>query len=242
MRRLVVLALVLTGWPAAARAAADRERPIRGFALIAETKHFSFYAYGADGRKRKVDPERNERLLAEITALLGVQQTERIQYYRHDYPEEVAFHAGQPSLWAAGVAIPETATIHTVEAAHAHEIVHIVAAHLGNPGRFFQEGLAVALGDKKKLWGRPVDRMARDALGHAQLSTAFAHFDELPPEMAYPLAGSFVRYLIGRFGLARVCEFYRRAPSAGAGQEAGFQEVFGASFAETSRQWRATLQ
>jgi hypothetical protein len=212
-----------------------------GYALVAETEHFSFYAYTGDGKRRKVDATRNERALKEIATELGVAKPGRITYYRHDYREEVAFHAGNPSLWTDGVADPKTSTIHSVLATHPHEIVHIVASQLGDPGRFFHEGLAVALGDRDRLWGQPVDNLARRALAHVSVMDALTRFGDLPPEAAYPVAGSFVRYLIRKHGIASVCAFFRRGQAEGAAREAAFADTFGASLGQTVTEWRATL-
>jgi hypothetical protein len=213
-----------------------------GYALVAETQHFSFYAYTEHGRHLKVDAKRNERALLKIADQLGVAPPERrIVYYRHEYPEEVAFHVGQPSLWAAGVADPNTGTIHTVMRAHPHEIVHLVAFQVGDPGRFFHEGLAVALGDKGRLWGQPVNRMARRALRTVSITEALSRFEDVPPEAAYPVAGSFVAYLIKTHGIGRVSDFFRRSQAADPGRAVAFEQVFGAPLGEIAAKWRATL-
>ena len=51
--------------------------------------------------------------------------------------------------YATGVTLGRLRQIHTVRDCHLHEIVHLVAAQLGDPGAFFHEGLAVALSGSK---------------------------------------------------------------------------------------------
>ena len=213
-----------------------------GYALVDQSEHFSFYAYAENGRHLKVDAKRNERVLIEIAAELGVAPpAQRIVYYRHEYPEEVAFHAGHPSLWTAGVADPHSGTIHTVMPAHPHEIVHLLAFQLGDPGRFFHEGLAVALGDKGRLWGQRVDGLARRALESASISAALSSFDGVPPEVAYPIAGSFVSYVIRKHGIARVSDFFRRGQASDPGRALAFEQVFGVPLRQVMADWRASL-
>lgn len=223
-------------------AAAEAQAVDGRYSLVAESEHFSFYAYLEDGKHLKVDVKGNERALLDIADQLAVAPpAHRIAYYRHEYPEEVAFHAGHASLWASGVADPATGTIHTVMPAHPHEVVHLVAFQLGDPGRFFHEGLAVALGDKGRLWGQRVDGLARKALKRVSITDALSRFEDVQPELAYPLAGSFVSYLIKQHGVGRVSDFFRRGQAADPGRAVAFQRVFSAPLGQVVAEWRATL-
>jgi hypothetical protein len=60
----------------------------------------------------------------------------------------------------------------------------------------------------------------------------------------YLLAGSFVQFLIGTFGLAKFGALYFRTPLVPLRRDAGapgrWQEVYGHSFAELERQWKST--
>jgi hypothetical protein len=66
---------------------------------------------------------------------------------------------------------------------------------------------------------------------------AINRFEDIPPELSYPLAGSFVRYLAREYGMARVAEFFRRCNGSDATRAAAFEENFGASLTEAATAW-----
>ncbi|PYQ02576.1 MAG: hypothetical protein DMF82_15730 [Acidobacteria bacterium] len=111
--------------------------PLPGFVLTAQTQHFSFYSRD----NQKVDSQKTERYLAQVEQLLGQQVEGRAEYYRYASAQELAAGTG---TYAAGLTLAHSGQIHSTQAFHAHEIVHLVAGQMGNPGVFFQEGLAVA--------------------------------------------------------------------------------------------------
>lgn len=224
-RILAALALTVVAFPASAA-------PLPGFSVVAETEHFTFYSRGAE----KVDARKAESYLGELKALLGVEVSGRAEYYRYSHPQEIAAGTGR---YAQGVTFPAARQIHSVESFHAHEIVHLVASELGDPGTFFQEGLAVALGNKGKWNGKNVDALARKAAGRAPLTALVARFDEMDPEVGYPLAGSFVRRLIETHGIARVTEFFRACGRESRG--AAFARTFGTTLEEAGREWAESL-
>jgi hypothetical protein len=95
--------------------------------------------------------------------------------------------------YATGVTLGSLRQIHTVRReCHLHEIVHLVAAQLGDPGPFFQEGLAVALSGSKWRGQALSGHRLPASLRRQKISTLAARFETLPPEVAYPAAGSFV--------------------------------------------------
>lgn len=214
--------------------AAVNAAPLPGFTLTAETKHFSYYT--RDGLK--VDVARNERFLSEIEKLLRVQVPGRAEYYRVRHPEEVAFYTG---LHAAGVTNVPAARIHTTLDHHAHEIVHWVAGQLGDPGAFFQEGLALALVPEGRWKPKAVKARAREALEAQTLGHVVRNFALVDPEVSYPVAGSFVAFLIRTEGLARVVELFRAGGRDAAVRDAAFKRVFGRSLEEAAAAWQVTL-
>jgi hypothetical protein len=222
-----VLSLVLAGSPAVAA-------PLPGFAPIARTDRFTFYGRSA----AKVDAARTERYVEQLEGLFGQRLAGSAEYYRYDSAQEVAVGTG---TFAEGVTFPAGQQVHSTLAFHPHELVHLVAGQLGQPGAFFQEGLAVALGDGGRWRGHKVDGVAkRAAESRRPLSQLVAGFDALDPEVAYPVAGSFVGQLIARHGLPQVAEFFRKC-ARGSDAQAAFAEVFGRSLDEAGRSWIANL-
>jgi hypothetical protein len=208
--------------------------PLPGFVLTAQTQHFSFYSRD----NQKVDAQKSEKYLTQVEQQLGQQVAGRAEYYRYATAQELAAGTG---TYAAGLTLAHSGQIHSTQAFHAHEIVHLVAGQMGNPGVFFQEGLAVALGNEAKWQGKDVDNLARKTAASARVSTLVARFESLDADTAYAVAGSFVNHLIKTHGLAKVAGFFRACPASGANTSAAFARTFGQSLDEAGAAWTASL-
>jgi hypothetical protein len=206
--------------------------PLPGFSLAAQTPHFSFYT--RDGQK--VDSSRSEAFLLKVSQLLGQNVEGRAEYFRYSTPEQVAVGTG---TYADGLTFPETHQIHSTQDFHAHEIVHLVAGSLGRPGTFFQEGLAVALGNEGRWNGKKVDAIAKPAARRVHVSALVSGFDRMDPQDAYPLAGSFVARLIKTHGIEAVTRFFRACK--GNNTEAAFASAFGQSLDAAGTDWAQSL-
>lgn len=208
--------------------------PLPGFVLTAQTQHFSFYSRD----NQKVDAQKSERYLAQVTQMLGQQVAGRAEYYRYATAQELAAGTG---TYAAGLTLAHSGQIHSTQAFHAHEIVHLVAGQMGNPGVFFQEGLAVAVGNEAKWQGKDVDALARKVAKSAPISSFVARFDSVDADTAYAVAGSFVNRLIKTHGIAKVAEFFRACPAKGGNASVAFAKTFGQSLDEAGAAWTASL-
>ena len=203
-----------------------------GFTLTAQTARFSFYSRGA-----KVEADKSERYLTKVEGLLGAKFEGHADYYRHETPSEVEAATGS---YAEGVTFTREREIHSASGFHAHEIVHLVAGQLGNPGVMFQEGLAVVLGNDAKWNGVAVDKLAKHALKQAPAQALLAQFEKIDAQVAYPVAASFVRSLIEKHGLAKVSDFFRACPSP-AERDAAFQKTFGVAYAQAVNEWAQAI-
>lgn len=222
----VATAVVLSAAPVAASS-------LPGFVLKAQTEHFSFYS--RDGRQR-IDAEKSERYLARVQAQLGHRVAGRAEYYRYETAQEIAAGTG---TWAEGVTFARAGQIHSTHEFHAHEIVHLVAGQMGNPGAFFHEGLAVALGNEGRWRGKSVDDAARATARRVPVATLVAGFARLEADVAYPAAGSFVGTLIRRHGIEKVAAFFRAC--TGGNTAEAFAGTFGVSLDEAGAAWAAAL-
>lgn len=200
--------------------------------MAAQTEHFVFYTRD----NRNVDAEKSERYLRKVSLLLGQRVSGRTDYYRYSTPEQVAVATG---TYAAGVTFARLRQIHSIEPFHAHEIVHLVAGQLGNPGAFFEEGLAVALGNEGKWYGKNVDALAKPAAKAAKISTLVASFERMDAQLAYPVAGSFVASLIKVHGIAKVASFFRAC--SGKNLDDAFARTFGLTLEEAGTAWTRSL-
>jgi len=206
-----------------------RAHPPAGFALSAQTRRLSFYTRGTDA----VAAQRGEEYLERVERVLGQPFIGRAEYYRYRGPEEIAASIG---VYASGVTFPLTAQIHSTQAFHPHEIVHLVAGQLGDPGPFFHEGLAVAIGGEGTDGG-DLHRLVRAKLSSYDMPSLL-RFRQIHPTVAYPVAGSFVATLIKRHGIPKVVEFFRACASERDRDEA-FASTFGQTIGDAWKAWAA---
>ena len=206
--------------------------PLPGFVLRSETARVSTYA--REGQR--VEAQKIERYLVRMEELLGQRVPEHVRYYRYELPQEIAAATGR---FADGVAYTAACEIHSVSAFHPHEIVHIVAGQLGDPGNFFQEGLAVTLGDGGRWRGRDVDGVARRSPEVGHVSRLLSWDGWLTSDDGYFLAGSFVGYLVRTQGLPKVVAFFRATPRADT--PLAFRKTFGMSLDEAGAQWASAI-
>jgi hypothetical protein len=205
--------------------------PLPGFALVAETPRFSFYTRG-----EKVDAKKVEQTVTRFEAMLGQRVEGHSDYYRYGSAQEVAAGTG---FYADGVTYASTNQVHSIEPCHEHELVHLVAGKMGDPGSFFQEGLAVALGNNGKWQGQSVDRAARSTT--LSVTAMVRGFDRLEQNAAYAVAGSFVNYLIKAHGIEKVSAFFRECHPGTKDVQPAFAKVFGESMDQADAAWRARL-
>ena len=197
------------------------------FTLAAQTPRVSFYSRG-----QKVDVAKIEASLTRIEGALGTRLAGHASYYRYGSAQEVAAGTG---YYADGVTF--AGQVHTTSACQDHELVHLVAAQMGNPGRFFQEGLAVALGDE--AGGQR--RAAKKALSGGEPVTRWVSgFDGQDPVAAYAVAGTFVRHLIETQGMEKVRALFR-ASRSDADVSRAFAATYGQGLDEALSAWRADL-
>jgi hypothetical protein len=203
---------------------------------MAGTSRVAFFSRtsGDFGGRQKADVKRTDAFLARMEKTLEQPLAAPISYYRHDRPEDIAAETG---VYAYGLTRVGDSVVHSTTTYHPHELVHAVAGGLGDPGRFFHEGLAVALGDEGKWSGRDVDALAHARAAKVDRKTIVKSFDSLPADVAYPVAGSFVKHLIAQGGLPRLIEFFRACPKSG-NMDAAFLETYGHTFQGAFADWQ----
>lgn len=225
-RGMIVCAAGVAAVLAAPPAGAE---PPLGFRLAAQSPHFLFYSRNGE----PIDVREVESSLRRVQALLGQKLPGKAEYYRYGTPQEVAANVGE---YASGVTLGALRQIHTTRRCHLHEIVHLVAAQLGDPGPFFNEGLAIALGRLGDVRA-PTRARLPPSLRLFPMSALVARFDALDPEAAYPLAGSFVSWLVREYGVPRVAAFFRACGYSGEGTSEAFRATFGLGLDEAGALW-----
>lgn len=189
-------------------------------------------------RRTRVDLERTDAYLARIEALFGQPLSGRIEYYRYERPEDIAAQTG---VYAIGLTRVGGSVVHSTLDYHPHELVHAVAGRLGDPGRFFHEGLAVAVGDEGRWGGRDVHELARARAGALTWQALRQVFERHDADTAYPLAGSFVKHLIETNGLPRLVAFFRACPAHGTRVDSAFRAAYARSLEGAFADWQERL-
>ncbi len=183
----------------------------------AETAHFVFhYAPG-----NTADASWEETYHVWATGRLGLTLSQKIGYYRYQSRQDVGDHTGNYNT--NGFADPIRMEIHTLWGTDNHEVVHLYMSTFGQSTSLFSEGIAVAFqtdpshGDSRSMFnGVEVHQACRDYLATGQLVLPLDRIVEnsgfraiTDATLAYREAGSFVRFLIDRYGLDRFIAFYK---------------------------------
>jgi len=208
----------------------------REFRLVARTAHASYFAQG----RGRVDVERSEAFLARLFELFGpAPEGWRFEYYAHRASDGVRAESG---AHAVGLTDLDRNRIDSLRAFHPHELVHAVAGRLGRCPVFFAEGLAVALTSEGRWGDHDVDAIAASALRSGRsLEPYLTSFGEQDPDLSYPLAGSFVAFLLDRHGIEPFLAFLRACEASSRRYETAFRRAFGRSVARATIEWRAAL-
>ena len=248
----------MRGWPVAAVLALAgatgcvREVPQRtapellaapGFDWAADsTSWFRFHVErGSDAHSRlPVLMARFERDRRAVLDLLGEPRyPHRIDVFIVDSRADLRALFGRETNGVAHYRTNVIGIVSTPEwsAATAHEVLHVIAMNLwGVTEPWLNEGLAVYAAG---TWhGADLHEAAAALFARGRgipLRRLFANFRAQDETRAYPLAGSFVRYLHERFGDDALRAIWQR----GAG---GLEEITGADRRALERAWRAEIR
>jgi hypothetical protein len=233
VRRLAfLLALAFPG----SALAASAEVATPAFRLVARTSHVDYFTV----KGRKVDVRRTEAFLEQLQLLFGPPPDGwRIRYYRYASARDLSSHVGFAAL---GVADLSTGRIDSSRDFHPHELVHAVTGREGHPPVFFAEGLAVALTSRGVWNGRDIDAVAASEMAKRKTLEPFlTTFMDQDPAIAYAVAGSFIAYLLDRYGIAPMLAFVRGCGRYPEAYESAFRRAYGGSVARLSIEWGAWL-
>jgi hypothetical protein len=239
---------------------------------LSRTTHFWIYhsPYRLRGRDRRflgaLEAQR-----ATFEQRFGVKVASTIAYYY--YPEQrllapLTAGACGTSPGFVGCADPDTQppTIHTSEWPSFHEPIHIYQAALEPPPKgkieyvaplFIAEGMAVALEDRQvdprlsdycsDLSYVPLDSCAQQSIGDVEPMSLLRDggFNRADPGDAYSLGGSFVKYLILKYGYRTFGKFYYVLAAQPSDRERDYDVATHAVYRQSIRQllgsWRSAL-
>jgi hypothetical protein len=215
--------------------------------LAAESANFRYYYSPGDS----VEVQRQEAFHEWAVARLGIVLPQKIDYRKYTSRADMGSRTGHYNT--NGFAEPELFTIHTLFSWDNHETVHIYTARVGMPPEFFNEGIAVAFqtnplaGDYEPRYeGQQVHdavRLYRQSgqllLPLSRIVTTSGFRGISDSVLSYREAGSFVAFLITRFGMDDVLAFFRASTrdDSVAVIELQFQQAFGTTLAVAEAEW-----
>lgn len=230
-RRYLAAALLVAVVAPVGRSEADN-----GLRRVAVTKRAVYYA----GSPSEVDVKRTEAYLERLEALLASPPAPALEYWRQPSASVIA---SMYQIEASGVTDLSRGRIDSVRAFHPHELVHAVAGRLGRPPVLFAEGLAVALTSRGRWNGRALDDIARESVGRRRLlDRPLEDFALDTPADDYAVAGSFVAFLLNRFGIGPMRSFLRGCGTHGRFFTQAFADAYGRSVADAEFEWERALQ
>lgn len=220
--------------------------------LVHETASMRYYHEPGD----TIDFARQEAFNAWALELLGVAPTQKVEYRKYTSRQAMGNYTGNGNT--NGFAEPERWRFHTIWPFDNHEVVHVYTAMIGRPSDFFNEGIAVSMQTDParhdfmvRFNGEQVHTACRGYLRANSLPLPLSRyvttsgFRGIPDStMSYRMAGSFVLYLVERFGLPAVVQFFRvnnRDESLDA-IRTRMQAVFGVSLEHAENEWLTMLR
>jgi hypothetical protein len=217
--------------------------------LAAESGNFRYYYSPSDG----VEIERQEAFHTWAIARLGIAVPQKIDYRKYTSRQDMGARTGAYNTNA--YAEPGLFTIHTLLTWDNHETVHIYSALIGLPSEFFNEGIAVAFqtdpmngrfepwfnGEQVHDSVRTYRQLGQLALPLSRIVTTSGFRAVSDSVLSYREAGSFVAFLIDRFGLDRVLAFFRASTRDDALSviELRFQQALGTALGDAEGEWLA---
>jgi hypothetical protein len=219
------------------------------------SEHFDF-RFAAGDTIRPDEAAINDRAYEIIRDALETDFSRRIEFdkfFDADHIEQLTGRRTDGGFVLGGV-------IYLTRALDPHEIVHVIAQEeLGRPSDFFDEGLAVNFGGLRVEDGEvtlfpsalrnfDADREALSVLFGGRFSGSIrqiltsASFEGLPFDVTYPLAGSFVKFLIRTRGVPALKIFFGGSsasdPLPAIEERLGL--AFGAPLDSLEAEWRAS--
>ncbi len=219
--------------------------------VLTQTQESTCYTYHFSPGD-SVNSAYNDAFCAWDSAQLGVKLNAKIQYYKFTDATQMAQLTGNP---VNGYSDPANLVIYTIWSEDNHETTHVFTAVLGTPPPFFNEGMAVANqtdplhGIYTPSWnGLTPHFWAKQYLQQGIMPALSSILDQkgfwaLDSRATYPIAGSFVRYLIDTTSVATVLKLFPGASynDSASTTEARFQEVFGEPLTTAEQNWHAFL-
>lgn len=184
--------------------------------LSFSSKHYDYFKSKSD--LDIIDTAWQEKYYEWMVEQLNIIVPEKIQYYKYRDQAHKLLLTGE-----AGNGFAEIGTykLHTIWKAETHESVHVVVTKVvGHPPALFNEGIAVAY--SANYFIRPDFIPCWNNQDFNVLSKSYRQNGNIPSldkllgtvtfwdfssNITYPISGSFIRFLINQYGIAKMKSF-----------------------------------
>jgi hypothetical protein len=222
----------------------------------AESKNFIVYFIPDSKAEKDADVflKEREEILSDILKILNAGFKEKIIFFL--YPTSftkisLTYHTG------CGLAYKNTIAEQYINGQSVdpyHELTHVVSHKIGDPPALFNEGLAVFMQRGSQWEGKDVDAICEEYLSKGNLIplTELVGYtdigpEESKPEISYPEAGSFIKFLVQAFGMEKLKTLYGRLKNTNDPQQQNenikiIEKIYSKSLAYLERDWIAHLR
>lgn len=228
----------------------SRELSMHGEWLQTESEHYVYYYRPNSAAETDIDQIKTEqeRVFARLNEILGTNYNQKIHVYIFNDLADAGFTD------KTGQAFPIMNTIEVIygkdgytigkPGISAHEVTHIITFNGWGPtdSRMLSEGIAVymeyATIDKKgNNSGMHMFISSLTSAGELPDITSLAkNFDKYSTDISYPVSGSFVGYLVGKYGMKK----YRTLFIEGRSDHfvSDFERIYGIALSNVESAWR----
>jgi hypothetical protein len=219
------------------------------------TAHFDIYYAAGSSAARDIDriAAQREAGYQAVSEALGLTTGPRILLiFFEDADTKTLWARHQGNGLAEGTTIVELYN-DTVKVDPYHEVTHILAATVGGPPAILDEGLATYMAARLDSSEASLYEQARQLKHEGKwiplptlLTFTEIGSEESQPEVAYPEAGAFVKFVVDTYGKEKLLAAYRELRKSDDKREqqqnaAALERIYSRSVADLNRDWLAAM-
>ncbi|MBN2071757.1 MAG: hypothetical protein JW814_09900 [Candidatus Krumholzibacteriota bacterium] len=188
------------------------------------------------------DMDRLVKLADQITSDFGIKKIEgEIEYYL--YPSEDRFMKLLRRKRYQQLVSWERKEFHSVESFEDHDMIHLILYDLGVPPMGLAKGVVFQY--REPIHGWDLHNSAKQDLMNKRLPALYktlskSAFTKTDVSVTVPSWGSFVKYMISKYGIEKIVKLYKGTDGADDFESFNklFKELYGDDFPRIDQQWR----
>ncbi|MFA5033037.1 MAG: hypothetical protein WC614_08460 [bacterium] len=221
---------------------------------VRESDHLRIFCTQGSPAKRDIEKviSEHEKAYKEICDFLGVSVPVKIEYFFFSSQEEADEWFGKGTTLNSANRDLQIFALYSdkAKASVKHELTHCIAYMISHHSRqarleLFSEGLAETMVGARQ--GKPIHTLAASILKDKEISirdlTDNKTFYQIGDTITYPLAGSFVKYLLDEYGIEKFKFIYKYAHPAQIYSQLNliFKKTYGKTIDELEKGWHNKL-